>query len=286
LYVEDTASSNAVNLAAATVRLNATSAVQVRDGSTTWASFTTSTQRFGVGTSAPAYRVHAESDPAQPDAVVYVNQADTGASGGGIRVRIATAIPGGGNRFVRFNNGANSVIGRIAGDGTGGVVYVTTSDRALKRDIRPAEGQLARVLALRVSEYATHAAPDRRQIGLIAQEAALVCPEAASDPAELNARQLARVRGAEGAEERRVVDEAALAALRADPALEVVEARPLTETDPEYERWGLDYGRLTPTLAGAIQEQHVLVQAQAAEITALQATVAALVARIEALERR
>lgn len=120
--------------------------------------------------------------------------------------------------FTDFGNTAD--IGRIARTGTNQVVYTTTSDIRLKRDIAPSERGLEAVMAITVADYNIG---ETRQQGLIAQELFEHYPEAVIEGGE----------------------------------------------DPATQPWSMDYGRLTPLLTRAIQQQQARIDGLEARLAAI-----------------
>ena len=131
----------------------------------------------------------------------------------------------------------------------GGVAFNTTSDERLKEHIRPSAKGLKDVMKIQVSDYNYKSAPGRDETGFIAQQLNTILPEAVAPGGE----------------------------------------------NPVEKPWAVDYGRVTPVLAKAIQEQQALIGSLKAEVatladenrqlTAQVATVAALAAKMEALEK-
>jgi hypothetical protein len=131
----------------------------------------------------------------------------------------------------------------------GGVAYNTTSDERLKEHIRPSAKGLGDVMKIQVSDYNYKTRPDHAETGFIAQQLQTVFPDAVTPGGE----------------------------------------------DPAKNPWTVDYGRVTPVLAKAIQEQQAEIGSLKAEVATLAdenrqlkaqaATVAALAAKMEALEK-
>ncbi len=86
------------------------------------------------------------------------------------------------NIMIQFVDGDESTqVGRIEGDGAGGVNYNSGSDERQKQDIEPLVLSLDKILALRPVEYRGRGA-DRskgKTPGFVAQEVMGVIPEAA-----------------------------------------------------------------------------------------------------------
>jgi hypothetical protein len=164
------------------------------------------------------------------------------------------------NYAVNFEN-TNGVVGSISTNGSA-TAYNTSSDYRLKNTIAPMTGALAKVALLKPCTYKWNIDNSDGE-GFIAHELAEVCPDAVSG------------------------------------AKDAVDA----EGNPQYQ--GIDVSFLVATLTAAIQEQQAIINDQDVKIgqlvdqltnaestmnlltemfTESQQTVAALTARVEALE--
>ncbi len=98
----------------------------------------------------------------------------------GIYIRTGPNInPGSNTKFVGFVDGDNTMIATISGDGAGGVVYNTTSDRRAKENIRDTHYTLEDLLKIKVRDFNMKTS-DIDTIGFIAQELYEIYPEAVS----------------------------------------------------------------------------------------------------------
>jgi hypothetical protein len=108
-------------------------------------------------------------------------------TGGYVGMFIKEASSGGQGVFQQFLRDDNVTLGTIAGTVTG-VVYNTTSDANLKDNIRPARevfDSLAAIRALKVRHYGWKSHPDKRDVGLIAQEVDEHLPGVVSPPQKM-----------------------------------------------------------------------------------------------------
>lgn len=197
-----------------------------------------------------------------------------------------TDVPGAGNTFLGgaqhpngtqhlSNNGAyvqsvnrNSVgplvtfgfngssVGQITTTGSS-TAYNTTSDHRVKENFVPMTGALARIADLNPGRFNFIATPLVTVDGFLAHEVAEVIPEAVT-----------------GEKDAEWTDETVPRDEQNDPIYNI--------GDPILQ--GLDQAKLTPLLTGGVKELHALAIAQAATIDALQAALADLTSRIEALE--
>jgi len=129
------------------------------------------------------------------------------------------ATPAAGSKLVGFYN-QNSIMGSITAGGTASVVYNTTSDYRMKKNITPIENGLKRLNQLQPVKF-DWIADGTSSEGFIAHEAQEVFPDAVTG-----------------------------------------------EKDGE-EMQGMDYGRITPLLVKAIQEQQEQIEQLKTEIQTL-----------------
>ncbi len=166
---------------------------------------------------------------------------------------IFTAQNGGVNQIRMFSDGTASFTGTVT------ATVVPPSDARFKENITPANPQLADVVALGklLKNYDWNDdAPlneeirSQRQLGLIAQEVAEVCPSLVKD---INRTKTMEITPAVIGPKGRVITEA------------VTE-----EVDDSYK--GLSQDALIMKLIGAVSEQNALIQSLEAEVTALKGT--------------
>ena len=141
--------------------------------------FISADNKVGIGTDTPAAKFDVVDE--STSYVARVNNTSSDANADGLMVKIDVGTAGTGNDYVLFRN-ADSLIGSIDGNGAGGVNYNTTSDRRLKQDIEDLEGALDTVEQIQPRSFAFTVAPDKEQVGFIAQELNEIFPEAVSVP--------------------------------------------------------------------------------------------------------
>ena len=127
--------------------------------------------------------------------------------------------------FMQFINQAGSIIGQISNTGGGtGTSYVTTSDRRLKKDIIPMENILDKIMLLKPCNY-NWISNNTSSFGFIAQEVFEIFPKLYNE-----------IPNSDG---------------------NIDEPRDKDTGVPLH--YGIDYGRFTPYIVKAIQEQNTIV---------------------------
>jgi hypothetical protein len=228
--------------------------IYLNDGGvdTMFMTFDASLVRIGLGPAAPAYHVDVNftSDTNGAFGFRVVNNG-TNATSDCARFEIAVANAGTSNIFCGFYDGGGALIGSITGDGAGvGVLYNTTSDRRLKREIEDVDPVKAAgiVSGLRVREYGwRRRGRGQRCIGLIAQEVAEVYPAAVGGPRPGSDEEPVKVAIlAEG--ERRVLT-------RLDALPEgTVSTEEITPGHPDFAPMTVDYSKMVPLLIATVQD--------------------------------
>ena len=184
--------------------------------------------RVGIGTDSPGSKLHVDGDvkvnnhlqvdytAANFAASILNRNTATGADGLLLRIGPNTN-PTSTNRYILFESQDGSNVGKINGDGAGGINYGTSSDRRIKDDIQTfSENALDKVRRMRTVTYTgKDSATGEKQMGFIAQELKSIVPQVVS-----------------GSE----------------------------EDDPEENPMSVAYGRLTPILTKAIQEQQSQIE--------------------------
>ena len=182
----------------------------------------------GIGTTSPDTRFNV-TDANISGAVATIENTTINSNGIGLIV-VAGPPVNPSNQFVRFKDGDGTTVGSIAGNGAGGVVYNTTSDRRLKSNIRSFEHGMPLLMQIRPTIYERNSKPGVDEIGFIAQEMYEVYPQIVSG----------------------------------------------TPDQPVDNPMMVDYGRLTPVLVAAIQEQQHTIEQQQRMIEAYQMQINAL----------
>ncbi len=80
---------------------------------------------LGLGTSSPGVKLEVTDSQASTYVTNLINSS-TGADADVLSLKVGATTAGTSNRFINFLNGAGSVIGRIEGNGSGGVSYQTS----------------------------------------------------------------------------------------------------------------------------------------------------------------
>lgn len=183
-------------------------------------------QRVGFGENNPVFPVDIKGS--ENNSVAEIENIRTGGTADVLNLRLGSNTPSSGNQFLRFLSGSGA-IGSVSGDGSGGVLYNTTSDKRLKENIRSSRYGLDDVLDIRVVDYNfISTSNSNTETGMLAQDLYRVFPQAVS-------------KGSEGA---------------------------LDSNDPDA-IWAVDYGKLTPILIKAIQEQQSQIEELKKEIELL-----------------
>ncbi len=79
--------------------------------------------QVGIGTDTPGYALEAR-DNRNGSAVAYIINESTGTNAEGLRIKLNSNDPGSDNEFITFFD-SGTVVGRIEGDGIGGVTYAS-----------------------------------------------------------------------------------------------------------------------------------------------------------------
>ncbi len=131
----------------------------------------------------PAQPLHVQ-DNRSGNRVAFFHNTNTGTTADGIAIRLENTSSS--NDYVYFERTSGLVQGRIAGNGSGSVSYLTSSDRRLKTNISKFEGGLDMVLKMKPKNYVFKSSPDIDRVGFIAQELDDIFPEAVSGDSALS----------------------------------------------------------------------------------------------------
>ncbi len=182
----------------------------------------------GIGIGNPVYRLEVGDNVSNGYVAKFHNtNTSTNAVFGskGIIIQAgANANPATSTYYAIFLDGNGTNIGGIRGDGGGGTMYSTTSDRRLKQNIKTFNLGLETIGKINPTIYQRKSNPSQDEIGFIAQELQKVLPQAVSGH---------------------------------------------PEDDVEESPMMVDYGKLTPLIVAAIQEQQELINQQKSMINQL-----------------
>ena len=130
----------------------------------------------GIGIGNPLYRLDIE-DNVVNGYVARFHNTNTGTTSKGLIVQTGPNVnPNSSVYYALFLDGNGTNIGGIRGDGTGGTMYSTTSDRRLKTNIRTFDQGLATIEKMNPAVYERKTKPGEDEIGFIAQELQEVMP--------------------------------------------------------------------------------------------------------------
>ncbi len=127
----------------------------------------------GIGTTAPDKILDVLDNVS--GTMVDIRNTNTGTNADGLNIQLGAENNS--NDFIYFTGSAGTYRGRIAHTGSGGVQYLSASDRRLKENIREYHGGLGVVLAMKPKTY-NFIGKDRSQTGFIAQELQAIYPDA------------------------------------------------------------------------------------------------------------
>ena len=130
----------------------------------------------GIGIGNAIYRLDVE-DNVSNGYVARFHNTNTGTTSKGLIVQTGPNVnPNSSVYYALFLDGNGTNIGGIRGDGTGGTMYSTTSDRRLKANIRTFDQGLATIEKMNPAVYERKTKPGEDEIGFIAQELQEVMP--------------------------------------------------------------------------------------------------------------
>ncbi len=131
----------------------------------------------GVGIGNPIYRIDVQ-DNASNGYVARFRNTNTSSGSKGIIIQSGPITnPNTSTYYALLLDGNGTNIGGIRGDGSGGVMYSTTSDRRLKQNIETFENGLETIAKIEPTTYQMKSNPSQNEIGFIAQDLQKVLPQ-------------------------------------------------------------------------------------------------------------
>lgn len=183
----------------------------------------------GIGLGNAFYRLDV-ADNTSTGYVARFHNTSAGTSSRGIIIQTGpNSNPSSSVYYSLFLDGNGTNIGGIRGNGSGGTLFSTTSDRRLKQNIKQYSDGLDLIMQMNPTTYQMKSNPAQTEIGFIAQELQEIVP----------------------------------AMVGGNPS-DDVETAPMT----------VDYGRMTPILVSAIQQQQKVIDNQRSELEELKSLIA------------
>lgn len=131
----------------------------------------------GVGIGNPIYRLDV-ADNLSNGYVARFRNSNTSTSSKGIIIQTGpNTNPNSSVYYAIFLDGNATNIGGIRGNGAGGIMYSTTSDRRLKQNIKTFDKGLATLDKINPAIYQMKSNPTQDEIGFIAQELQKILPQ-------------------------------------------------------------------------------------------------------------
>ena len=131
----------------------------------------------GVGIANPMFQLDVQDDVFN-GYITRFHNTNTASNSKGIIIRAGmNSNPATNTYFALFRDGSGTDLGGIRGDGAGGILYSTTSDRRLKQNIRSFNKGLATLEKINPTVYERKSNPGHDEIGFIAQELQKVLPQ-------------------------------------------------------------------------------------------------------------
>ena len=131
----------------------------------------------GVGMANPMFQLDVE-DNVSNGFMARFHNTNVGSNSKGIIIRAGiNTNPASGTYYVLFRDGSGTDIGGIRGNGIGGVMYSTVSDRRLKQNIQTFDKGLAILSKINPAIYQMKSNPTQNEIGFIAQELQAILPQ-------------------------------------------------------------------------------------------------------------
>ncbi len=101
-------------------------ALQVTNAAgTAFVNYDSTNSRVGIGTTAPAFKLDVQDTKSATDTALFANL-DTGTTGSVLALKTGANSAGTSNNFLTFLDGKGEIIGKVTGNGLGGVTYATT----------------------------------------------------------------------------------------------------------------------------------------------------------------
>ncbi|MFT6336873.1 MAG: hypothetical protein ACJATI_003634 [Halioglobus sp.] len=130
----------------------------------------------GVGIANPMFQLDVEDDVFN-GYITRFHNTNTASNSKGIIIRAGiTSNPASGTYYALFRDGSGTDIGGIRGNGAGGVIYSSVSDKRLKQNIKTFDKGLATLEKINPAIYQMKSNPNQDEIGFIAQELQKVLP--------------------------------------------------------------------------------------------------------------
>lgn len=130
----------------------------------------------GIGLGNAIYRLDVQ-DAVNNGYVARFRNTNTSSASKGIIIQTGPNVnPSSSSYYALFLDGNGTNIGGVRGNGSGGIMYSTTSDRRLKQNITTYAEGLKTVMKIRPTQYQMKSNPTVDEIGFIAQELQEILP--------------------------------------------------------------------------------------------------------------
>ncbi len=131
----------------------------------------------GVGIANPIFQLDVQDDVFN-GYITRFHNTNTASNSKGIIIRAGmNANPATSTYYALFRDGSGTDIGGVRGDGAGGILYSTTSDKRLKQNIQTFDQGLATLEKINPTIYQRKSKPDQDEVGFIAQDLYKVVPQ-------------------------------------------------------------------------------------------------------------
>jgi len=143
----------------------------------------------GIGIGNPIYKLYV-SEAGSTSYVARFRNTSAGTNSRGLIIQAGpNSNPGTSVYYNLFLDGNGTNIGGVRGDGAGGIMYSTTSDRRLKQNIKTFENGLEILDQINPTMYQMKSNPERNEIGFIAQELQKILPQVVGGDPEDDAEE-------------------------------------------------------------------------------------------------